>query len=88
MSTSEVIAFDAPVDSGIHYPCYKPFDDLIDVERLKALDNYIREGIERHIADDSGTYFQNDHRLDAQSPYEPGVRELWLSQNRAAFGYD
>ena len=88
MGTNEVVAFDAPVDAGIRYPCYKSFDGLIDVERLIALDGYIRERIERYIAADSGTYFQNDHRLDGQSPHEPGVREVWLSRNRDGVAYD
>ena len=81
-STNPVVAFDAPVDPRIRYPCYKSFDELIDVERLKSLDGYIRERIQRHIDADSGTFFQNDHRLDEGSPYEPGVREIWLSENR------
>ena len=88
ISTNPVAAFDAPVDPRIHYPCYVSFDDLIDVRRLKSLDGYIRERIQRHIDADSGTYFQNDHRLDERSPYEPGVREIWLSQNRPGVEYD
>ena len=87
-STNPVVAFDARVDPGIRYPCYKSFDELIDVERLKSLDGYIRERIQRHIDADSGTFFLNDHRLDEQSPYEPGVREIWLSENRPGVEYE
>jgi hypothetical protein len=87
-TANDVLAFDAPVDHRIRYPCYKSLDHIIDVERLRSLDGYIRERIVRHIARDTGTYFQNDHRLDAASPYEPGVREIWLSQNKAGVQYD
>ena len=48
MGINEVAAFDPPVDSSITYPCYKSFDDIIDVERLKSLDAYITERIKRH----------------------------------------
>jgi hypothetical protein len=87
-TANELVAFDAPVDREIRYPCYKSLDDMIDVERLKSLDGYIRDRIVRHIEADTGTYFQSDHRLDAASPYEPGVREIWLSRNKADVEYD
>ena len=38
----------AKVDPRIRYPSYKSFDDIIDVERLKALNRYVTERVERH----------------------------------------
>ena len=88
MGTNEVAAFDAPVDSSISYPCYKSFDDIIDVERLKSLDGYITERIKRHQQAAQLDYFQNDHRLDEASPHEPGVREIWLSAHDTGVPHD
>ncbi len=80
--------FRAPVDPRIKYPCYKSLDEFIDVERLKSLDGYIRERIERHIRESEDSYFLNEHRLDARSPHQPGVREIWLTRTRAGVPYN
>ena len=85
---NEVAAFDARVDPSISYPCYKSFDDIIDVERLKSLDSYITERIKRHQKAAQLDYFQNDHRLDEASPHEPGVREIWLSAHDHGVAHD
>lgn len=78
----------APVDQRIKYPCYKSFDEFIDVERLKSLNGYIIERIKRHIKERRDTYFLNEHRLDAESPHQPGVREIWLSRTRDGVPYN
>jgi hypothetical protein len=39
----------APVDPRISYPCYKSLDEFLDTDRLKGLDGYVTERIERHI---------------------------------------
>jgi hypothetical protein len=67
-------------DPRIVYPCYKSFDDFIDVERLQALDGYITERIRAHMRTGDDDYFINDHRLDMKTPQQPGVREIWLSR--------
>jgi hypothetical protein len=36
-----------PVDARVAYPCYKPFDEFIDVEMLRSLDGYVAERIRR-----------------------------------------
>ena len=61
---------------------------MIDVERLKSLDTYIEERILRYIEAGTGTYFQNEHPLEKTAAYEPGVREIWLSQNKTGVAYD
>ena len=85
---SDVAAFHADVDPRIRYPCYKSFDDIIDVERLKSLDGYVTERINRHAQAQRDEYFQNEHRLDDKSPYEPGVREIWLSRTKPGVPYN
>jgi hypothetical protein len=87
-AVNSVCAVEAEVDGRIRYPCYKSFDELIDVERLKSLDGYIAERVQRHARAQQDDYFQNEHRLDAESPYEPGVREIWLSRNKPGVAYD
>jgi len=72
----------------IHYPSYVDFDQFIDVARLRALDGFIADRIEHHIRAEQDSYFLNEHRLDADSPYIPGVREIWLSQTKPGTPYD
>lgn len=75
-------------DPRIKYPCYKSFDEFIDVARLKSLDGYIIERINRHIAEGNDTFFLNQHRLEADSAYVPGVREIWLAKTKPGVPYD
>lgn len=78
----------AGVDPRISYPCYKSFDEFIDVERLKSLDGYITERIHRHIAAQQDDYFLNAFRLNASSPYQPGTREIWLARTKPDLPYN
>lgn len=78
----------AAVDSRIKYPCYKSFDEFIDVARLRSLDSYLTEKINRHIGTAREDYFLNLYRLSAETPYQPGVREIWLSRTRADLPLD
>src|SRR5687768_10958161 len=72
----------------IVYPCYKSFDQIIDVETLKALDAELADCIRRYASRVRPNYFLNEHRLDAQSPHQPGVREIWLSRTKPGVAYD
>jgi hypothetical protein len=76
------------VDPQITYPSYKSFDEFIDVERLRSLDAYIADGIKRHIQTQKEDYFINYYRLDDSLPYQPGVREIWLSRTKPGTPYD
>jgi hypothetical protein len=78
----------AQIDSRITYPCYKSFDEFIDVRRLRALDDYIVERINRHIKAEKDEYFINLHRLDDAMPYQPGVREIWLTRTKPGTPYN
>lgn len=75
------------VDPRIKYPCYKSFDEFIDVERLKSLDGYLTEGIERHIRAASDHLFMNSFRLESSTPETPGQRMIYLTQSVRAFDY-
>jgi hypothetical protein len=76
------------IDSHITYPCYKSFDEFIDVERLRSLDAYIVERINDHIKAEKDDFFLNMHRLDDAMPYQPGVREIWLSRTKPGTPYN
>ena len=78
----------AAVDSRITYPCYKSLDEFIDVERLSSLDSYVTEKINSHIRTQREDYFLNLYRLNAETPYQPGVREIWLSSTKAGLSLD
>ena len=69
-----------PVDPRISYPSYRALDDLIDVDWLGALDDQLTATIQRYIDTEKGAYFRNLYRLRSDTPYEPGVREIWLSR--------
>lgn len=70
----------AKIDARIVYPSYKSFDEFINIERLKSLDDYINEKIKHHITTRAEEYFLNAYRLDADSLHQPGAREIWLSR--------
>ncbi len=76
------------VDSRIVYPSYKSFDEFIDVERLRSLNEHITDGIKRHIETQKEDFFINYYRLDEAAPYQPGVREIWLSRTKPGTPYD
>ena len=70
------------------YPSYKSLDEYIDLDALRALDAFLIERIEHHIAAEKDDFFLNQHRLDADTPYQPGVREIWLSRTLPGTPYD
>ena len=70
------------------YPSYKSFDEFIDVERLRSLNAYLTCRIRRHIHDNRDDFFVNEHVLDTDAPYKPGVREIWLKRTRPGTPYD
>src|SRR5688500_1284765 len=70
------------------YPSYKSLDEFIDVVRLRALDAYLTRRIRRHISEDRDEFFLNEHVLEADAPYKPGVREIWLKRTLPGTPYD
>ncbi len=79
---------DAKTDARIEYPSYKSLDEFIDVERLKSLDEFMTERIRQRIASKNEEYFLNAYRLDADSPHQPGAREIWLSRPKSVESTD
>ena len=79
-------AFPAPDDA--RYPSYKSLDEFIDLDLLRSLDPFLIERIGAHAAAEADTFFLNQHRLDEATPYQPGVREIWLSRTRPGTPYD
>lgn len=80
----------AETEPRISYPCYKSFDEFIDIQKLKSLDAYIAGKIEQRINRQTEDYFLNAYRLDDSSPHQPGAREIWLSKikNQQSGNYD
>jgi hypothetical protein len=79
---------EAEVDPRIQYPCYKALDEYLDLEQLLSLDDYLTELILRHIKTQKDDYFLNLYRLDEATPYQPGVREIWLTRNKPGLPFD
>jgi len=78
----------AHVDPRISYPSYKSFDDLIDVERLRALDGYIRQRIRRHIAAGSDLkFYTGPYTLKEEIAGRPGSRMIYLSESQLPDSY-
>src|SRR5687768_6893383 len=69
-------------------PAYRSFDQFIDVERLRSLDSYLRRRIQRHIAAGVDDFFVNQHCLETDAPYKPGVREVWLTRTPPGTPYN
>ena len=71
-----------PADGRIRYPSYRSFDEFIDVERLKSLDGYVTERIERHLAHRRDIpFYTGPYRLNEAEPERPGIRMIYLAQS-------
>jgi len=76
------------VTGGALYPSYKDLDTFIDVDRLKALDGYVRERLERRIAAERDlAFYTGPFVLDAGAPTLPGTRLVYLSRSEAPDDY-
>jgi hypothetical protein len=71
------------VDERIVYPSYKSFDPFIDLDQLQGLDDFLTERITDDLNSAAASYFCNLHRLDKDTPYQPGVREIWLARTKS-----
>jgi hypothetical protein len=76
------------VDSRIKYPSYKSLDEFIDLKALKNLDAYLSGKLRRRLATRTDDLFVNEHRLNADTPYQPGTREVWLTRTLPGTPYD
>jgi hypothetical protein len=87
MASDEVIE-QGELDSRIAYPCYKSFDEFIDLEKLKSLDGYITERIRQHVnAQKDIQFYTGPFRLKGSSPERPGSRMIYLAQSKLPDSY-
>ena len=70
------------------YPSYKDLDPYIDVERLRSLDGYIRERIERRLAAARDlAFYTGPFLLKGDAPALPGSRLIYLSRSAREENY-
>lgn len=76
---ADTFVFEA-VDSRISYPSYKPFDEFIDVERLRSLDGYITQRIKRRLqAQNDYKFYTGPYKLNDSISDRPGSRMIYLA---------
>lgn len=74
--------------SGVSYPCYMDLDPFLDVERLKSLDGFIVERIERRMAAaDDLKFYTGPFLLDEQQSKLPGSKMVYLSRPKGEDDY-
>jgi hypothetical protein len=87
-TTLDPLSEAATIDSRITYPCYKSFDEFLDVEKLQALDGYITERIRQHIvAQQDAQFYTGPYRLQDSQPDRPGSRMIYLAQSKNPDSY-
>jgi hypothetical protein len=70
------------------YPSYVDIDPFIDVARLRALDGYLRERLERRVQDAKDlAFYTGPFLLDGREPYLPGSRLVYLTQSEREQDY-
>lgn len=78
----------APVDPRINYPSYMPFDELIDVERLRSLDSYIRRRVEKHILqNEDPKFYTGPFTMQEGQTRWPGSRMIYLAASELPDNY-
>lgn len=76
------------LDKRIKYPCYKSFDEFVDVERLKSLDGYLTQKIKRHLqAENDLRFYTGPYRLEGDAPDRPGSRMIYLAASSQPDSY-
>jgi hypothetical protein len=79
---------EAGTDPRITYPCYKSFDEFIDVERLKSLDGYITERVKQRIhAQRDIHFYTGPYSLKDAGSDIPGSRMIYLAQSHLPDSY-
>jgi hypothetical protein len=81
-------AVPSPLPPAI-YPSYVDLDPHIDVARLKALDGYLRERLERRIERARDLqFYTGPFLLDGRAPDRPGPRMVYLAQSSRGHGLE
>jgi hypothetical protein len=70
------------------YPSYKDLDPFIDLARLRSLDDYVRNRIERRLAKAGDlAFYTGPFLLNSASPALPGSRLISLSRSSRPADY-
>ena len=76
------------MNSGGLYPSYKDLDPFIDVDRLKGLDGYVRERLERRLsAERDLQFYTGPFTLEGDKPKLPGSRMVCLADSASPENY-
>src|SRR4051812_4012402 len=79
---------DVLVDPIINYPSYISFDEFIDVERLRSLDGYLRQRIQRYMLDhEEHKFYTGPFTLDEKAAGRPGSRMIYLAESEMPDSY-
>src|SRR5947207_4298666 len=77
-----------PIDPRIKYPSYKSFDEFIDIERLKSLDGFITDRIERRLAEEKDyQFYTGPFKLEQDAAGRPGAKMIYLSRSKLPDNY-
>ena len=88
MAASQPAVVGLPRDPRITYPCYKSFDEFIDVKRLASLDGYVTQKIEQRLSrSDDIEFYTGPYRLIESAPERPGSRMIYLAQSTRPDSY-
>ena len=72
----------------VHYPSYKDLDPFIDVDRLRTLDGYVAERIERRLQKARDlAFYTGPFLLDGKAPHLPGSRLIYLTKSKEQENY-
>lgn len=74
-------------DSRVKYPSYKSLDAFIDVERLRSVDEELREGIMRRARTQDVLFHTGILTLQPSAPKRPGSQIIFLSRSVRPFSY-
>jgi hypothetical protein len=76
------------VSGGGLYPSYKDLDALLDIERLRGLDCYVRERLERRLsAERDLQFYTGPFTLQGDAPKLPGSRMVYLASSSLPENY-
>jgi hypothetical protein len=77
----------APIEA--RYPSYVDLDPFIDVARLKSLDLYLRDRLERRIERARDLqFYTGPFLLDGRAPDRPGPRMVYLAHSSRGHGLE
>ncbi len=85
---SKGVAVPSPSDRAV-YPSYVDLDPFIDVARLKGLDLYVRERLERRLERARDLqFYTGPFLLDGRAPDRPGPRMVYLAESERGNGLE